>query len=198
MNLRLNILLIVLTLGLASWAYYLYSDPHPADLSDLIKRDGSAEYVGKGSNATVFDLNGNPQYSARAEEIKRFEQEERTEFLRPEVDIFDAENGQKQWVLTAEKAEITKEKLLHLSGNVRLQSQDQTAQLQRIETAQLTVDLTTQDIFSDSDVISQGLGFSTRGTGLTGNLKTQVATLQNNVKTYLEPMIIQPRTKPKD
>lgn len=196
MNLRLNILLIVLTIGLSAWAYYLYSEPSKDDLSGLIKRQGSAEYIAKGSNTVIYALNGFPQYAASAAEIRRFEQEERTEFLMPNVDMFNVENGIKQWTLTADKAEITQEKLLHLRGNVVLQSQDTTSQLQRLETERLTVDLNTQDISSDSEVKSQGLGFTTIGTGLSGNLKAQIATLSRNVKTYLEPTVIQPTVKP--
>lgn len=191
MNLRLNILLILLTLGLSAWTYYLYHDQTQDDLSGLVKRADTAEYVGQGTNAMVYDLNGSPQYSASAVEIKRFEKEDRTVFSSPTVEIFNVENGLKQWTLQADKAEITREKLLHLVGNVVLQSLDQTTQLQRIETDSLEVDLNTQDIFSESQVKSQGLGFITTGTGLKGNLKQQIATLSKDVKTYLEPTIIQ-------
>lgn len=191
MNVRLNIFLIFLTLGLAAWSYYLYFGDGKEDLNGLIKRDGSAEYIGKNSNALIYDLNGTPQYSASAAEIKRFEQEGRTEFITPVVQVFNPNNGQLQWLINAEHADLDKEHRLHLRGNVVLSSKDSASQLQQIKTDRLTVDLNTQDVFSDSSVTSKGIGFVTSGTGLSGNLKSQVATLSKNVKTYLEPTIIQ-------
>ena len=77
-----------------------------------------------------------------------------------------------------------------LSGNVTLQALEPTSKLQRIETDHLSVNLTTQDVFTDSEVKSQGLGFTTTGVGLKGNLKQQVATLLKDVKSYIEPIVI--------
>ena len=96
----------------------------------------------------------------------------------------------KQWELSADHAEITKEKILHLVGNVKLQALDPTSRLQKIETDKLMVDLNTQDISTESVVKSTGLGFTTTGTGLKGNLKQQVATLLKDVKSYIEPTVI--------
>ena len=45
-------------------------------------------------------------------------------------------------------------------------------------------------MFTDSEVKSQGLGFTTSGIGLKGNLKQQVATLLKDVKSYIEPTVI--------
>lgn len=191
MNLRLNILLILITLGLGGWAYYLYGNGQEKDLSQLIKQEGEAEYVGNKISTMMYDLQGKPQYFALADEIKRFESTERTEFIKPLVELFDISNGVKQWKLSADQAEMTKDRMLHLNGNVILQSLDETTRLQRIETARLTIDLTTQDITTDSEVKSQGLGLTTTGIGLNGNLKKQIATLLQNVKTSLEPTVIQ-------
>lgn len=190
MNLRLNLFLILLTLGLGGWAYYLYYQEIKGGFGDLIKRDDSAEYVGLGSQAVVYDLHGKPQYWIESPEIQRFEQDERTVFLQPKVVLFEALTGKKQWQLTATQAELTKEKKLYLQGGVQLESLLPHAQLQRLNTEYLGIDLTTYDIFSDREVKSQGQGFSTSGIGLNGNLKTEVATLQREVKTFLLPSLI--------
>lgn len=195
---RLNILLILITLGLASWAYYLYQAETPTDLSSLIKKEGAPEYTGRRMETAVYDLQGKAQYFAAANEIKRYESSERTEFIQPSLELFDKETGAKQWRLTAEHAEITKDKMLYLRGDVKIQSLDPQSRLQRIETAQLNVDLTTQDISSDSIVKSQGMGFTTTGTGLTGNLKKQIATLTKDVKSYIEPTVIQKHSENSD
>lgn len=188
MNTRLTVILLIIVAILTGW--YFSQQQNDPTLADLIKREGSPEYTGQKMATTVYDLKGKPQYFAEAQEIKRFETTERTEFFKPLLDLFDAETALKQWKVTADYAEITKDKILNLKGNVRIQSLDPTSRLTSIETESLSVNLATHDISSESLVKSKGMGFTTEGTGLVGNLKKQVATLTKNVKTYIEPTVI--------
>ncbi len=189
MNIRLNVILLCIVAVLGGW-YYSQQMTDNSGLEQLIKKEGEPEYTGTKMSTTVYDLAGKPQYFAESQEIKRFESTERTEFLKPLLNLFDKETALKQWKVTADYAEVTKEKMLNLRGNVRIESLDPTSRLQKIETETLSVDLNTQDISTQSVVKSQGLGFTTTGTGLTGNLKKQVATLLKDVKTYIEPTVI--------
>lgn len=189
MNTRLTIVLLLIAGVLGGW-YYSLQEKEKSGLEDLIKKEGQPEYVGNKMSTSVYDLKGKPQYFAQADEIKRYESTERTEFLKPFIELFAKDSSVKQWKVSADKAEITKEKMLNLSGNVKLQALDPLSRLQQISTDTLTVDLNTQDIFTESVVKSVGSGFTTTGTGLKGNLKQQVATLQKDVKSYIEPTII--------
>lgn len=189
MNIRLTALLLVVFAALGGWWYSL--QPEEANpLDNLIKQQGTPDYTGDKMSTQVYDLAGKPQYYAEAQEIKRYEETERTEFIRPFVNLFDKDSAQKMWKVSADDAEITKEKMLHLVGNVKLEALDPASRLQKIETDSLTVDLNTQDITTDSAVKSQGLGFTTTGVGLKGNLKEQVATLLKDVKSFIEPTIV--------
>lgn len=189
MNIRLNAILLCIVIILGGW-YYSQQANDNVGLEQLIKKEGEPEYTGKQMSTTVYDLTGKPQYFAQSQEIKRFESTDRTEFLKPLLNLFDKETALKQWKVTADYAEVTKEKMLNLRGNVRIESLDPTSRLQKIESDALSVDLNTQDVSTKAVVKSQGLGFTTTGTGLTGNLKKQVATLLKDVKTYIEPTVI--------
>lgn len=189
MNTRLTLVLLLIVVILGGW-YYSLQEKDNNGLDQLIKKEGEPEYVGNKMSTSVYDLKGKPQYFAQADEIKRFESTERTEFLKPFIELFAKDSTVKQWKVSADYAEITKEKILNLSGNVRLEALDPTSRLQQISTDKLTVDLNTQDIFTESVVKSVGSGFTTTGVGLKGNLKQQVATLQKDVKSYIEPTII--------
>ncbi|OOH89786.1 LPS export ABC transporter periplasmic protein LptC [Pasteurellaceae bacterium 15-036681] len=189
MNLRLNIILILIVAVLGGW-YYSQQSSDDSHLAELIKREDSPEYVGEKMSTTVYDLQGKPQYFAEAQEIKRYESTERTEFFKPLLNLFDVESALKSWKVTAEHAEVTKERVLTLTGNVKIESLDPASRLQLVETDKLSIDLTTQDIMTESVVKSKGMGFTTTGTGLTGNLKKQVATLTKDVKSYIEPTVI--------
>lgn len=189
MNKRITALLLVIVATLVGWMQYQAKD-ETNGLDNLIKKEGMPDYIGNRMSTSVFDLEGKPEYYAEAEEIKRYEESEKTEFTNPLVNLFDKLTALKQWKLSADHAEINAERILTLSGNVTLQALEPTSKLQRIETDHLSVNLTTQDVFTDSEVKSQGLGFTTSGIGLKGNLKLQVATLLKNVKSYIEPTVI--------
>ena len=189
MNKRITALLLVIVAALVGWMQYQAKD-EANGLDNLIKKEGMPDYTGNRMSTSVFDLDGKPEYYAEAEEIKRYEENEKTEFTNPLVNLFDKLTALKQWKLSADHAEINAERILTLSGNVTLQALEPTSKLQRIETDHLSVNLTTQDVFTDSEVKSQGLGFTTTGVGLKGNLKQQVATLLKDVKSYIEPTVI--------
>ena len=189
MNKRITALLLVIVATLLGWMQYQAKD-ETNGLDNLIKKEGMPDYTGNRMSTSVFDLEGKPEYYAEAEEIKRYEESEKTEFTNPLVNLFDKLTALKQWKLSADHAEINAERILTLSGNVTLQALEPTSKLQRIETDHLSVNLITQDVFTDSEVKSQGLGFTTTGVGLKGNLKQQVATLLKDVKSYIEPTVI--------
>nr|WP_314741461.1 LPS export ABC transporter periplasmic protein LptC [uncultured Haemophilus sp.] len=188
MNKRLTAILLIIVAALLGWKGLQSTEDN--GLSNLIKKEGTPDYTGSRMSTSVFDLEGKPEYYAEAEEIKRYENSEQTEFKNPLVNLFDKLTALKQWKLSADHAEINAEKILTLSGNVKLEALEPTSRLQKIEADKLSVNLTTQDIFTDSVVKSQGLGFTTTGTGLKGNLKKQEATLLKNVKSYIEPTVI--------
>ena len=189
MNKRITALLLVIVATLLGWMQYQAKD-ETNGLDNLIKKEGMPDYTGNRMSTSVFDLEGKPEYYAEAEEIKRYEESEKTEFTNPLVNLFDKLTTLKQWKLSADHAEINAERILTLSGHVTLQALEPTSKLQRIETDHLSVNLTTRDVFTDSEVKSQGLGFTTTGVGLKGNLKQQVATLLKDVKSYIEPTVI--------
>lgn len=189
MNKRITALLLVIVATLLGWMQYQAKD-ETSGLDNLIKKEGVPDYTGNRMSTSVFDLEGKPEYYAEAEEIKRYEESEKTEFTNPLVNLFDKLTALKQWKLSADHAEINAERILTLSGHVTLQALEPTSKLQRIETDHLSVNLITQDVFTDSEVKSQGLGFTTSGIGLKGNLKQQVATLLKDVKSYIEPTVI--------
>ncbi len=194
MNVRLNIVLFIIAAILGGW-FYSQQEPEKNSLEGLIKREGEADYSGRRMNSSVFDLNGKPQYYAEANEIKRYEDTGRTEFIKPMVNLFDENTAREAWKASADYGEVTKEKILNLQGKVILQALDPTSRLQRVETDKLTIDLSTQDIWTESEVKSRGRGFTTTGVGLKGNLKQQVAKILHNVKSYIEPITTKKNNK---
>ena len=76
--------------------------------------------------------------------------------------------------------------MLYLEGDVVAESLEPTSRLQRVETQVAVVNLKTQDISSDKMVKINGQNFNSTGLKMVGNLRQQIATLKEQVKTYYE------------
>ncbi|MGF7452912.1 LPS export ABC transporter periplasmic protein LptC [Mannheimia massilioguelmaensis] len=187
MNIRWNIILATIALVLLAWFYTLNQEK--PDLTELIKAPESPEYIGEKMETTIFSPTGKKQYLAYSDKVQHYNNDGHTDFVNPVVYVLDIEGENKQtqsWKLTAKNAKLTKDNLLYLTGNVIAESLDKLSQLQKIETNQAIVNLKTQDITSDTIVTIQGLNFISSGLKMTGNLKQQIATLQEQVKTHYE------------
>ncbi len=184
MNLRLNIILIIIVAILIGWYFKLQQDSD--NLENLIKREGQPEYVGDKIITSVYDNSGKIQYLAQADEIKNYEETGKVELVNPLLNLFNNITALKEWKITSSDAEISKDKMLHLVGNVKIYSLNSESKLQQIETEELFINLNTQDISTDKDIHASGVGLYTKGKGFIGNLKKQIGTLKSNVKTHIE------------
>lgn len=199
MNIRWNLVLAVITLGLLAWFYSLNQDDDK--LTHLIKTPEHPEYIGQKMETVVFSPTGEKQYIALSDKVEHFTVDGHTDFAQPVVYVLDVslskdksqdstqsadKNQVESWKLTATKATLTKDNMLNLEGHVIAQSLLETSKLQRIETESAVVNLTTQDITSDKMVTIKGQNLTSTGLKLTGNLKQQIATLKEQVKTHYE------------
>ena len=198
MNIRWNVILGLIALGSLGWFYSLNSDK--PDLSNLVKKPDSTDYIRNKMETTVFSPEGKKQYLSTADKVKHYTVDGHTEFEMPLVYLFDvstSNNAEKSnnpakllesqsWKLSAKKAKLTKDEMLYLEGDVIAESLEPTSRLQRIETQVADVNLKTQDISSDTMVKINGQNFNSTGLKMVGNLRQQIATLKEQVKTYYE------------
>ncbi len=197
MNIRWNVILSIIAFGLLGWFYSLNRDA--PDLSNLVKKPDSPDYIGNKMETTVFSPEGKKQYVSFADNVKHYTVDGHTDFEMPLVYLFDVNSSNtsqakdvahtlasQSWKLSAKKAKLTKDEMLYLEGDVVAESLEPTSHLQRVETQMAIVNLKTQDMTSDSMVKINGQNFSSTGLKMVGNLRQQVATLKEQVKTYYE------------
>ncbi|MFC0322688.1 LPS export ABC transporter periplasmic protein LptC [Gallibacterium melopsittaci] len=180
MSIRWNIVLSIIAITLLAWLYSLQQ----TDVPLLSKKDSDPEYIAKQMTTTVYGPTGTIQYQAESDNVDYFN-DDKAIFSQPILYVYD-ENEVKTWRLQADKAILTNKDKLTLQGNVKLQSLQKDSKLQTINTEQAFVNLTTQDITSDTMVTLTGLNFTSNGRVLDGNLHKQTATLKEQVKTYYE------------
>ncbi|MDG2954532.1 LPS export ABC transporter periplasmic protein LptC [Bisgaard Taxon 10/6] len=194
MNFRWNVILGLIALSLSAWFYSLNQED--GSLANLIKKPDSPEYIGQKMETTIFSPTGQKQYIAKSDKAEYYSEDGHTDFFNPVVFVLDDSTSDESkqnetdlhqsWKLTAAKATLTKDNMLNLSGRVVAQSLLPESRLQRIESERATVNLNTQDITSNTEVKINGQNFVSSGLKLDGNLKQQVATLKEQVKTHYE------------
>ena len=89
MNIRLNIILAVIALGLLAWFYSLNKED--GSLKDLIKTADSPEYVGQKMSTTVYSPTGKKQYLATSAKVEHYTSDGHTDFQQPVVLLLDIE-----------------------------------------------------------------------------------------------------------
>ncbi len=106
-------------------------------------------------------------------------------FENPVMTTYD-ENKIPTWSVRADKAKLTKDRMLYLYGHVEVNSLTQQAQIDRIKTDNAVVNLVTQDVTSEDQVTLYGRSFNSTGMKLRGNLRKKTAELIEKVKTSYE------------
>ncbi|TNG94515.1 LPS export ABC transporter periplasmic protein LptC [Pasteurellaceae bacterium USgator11] len=189
MTSRWNIVLVVIALALLAW-YYSLNQQDNVDLAARIQNSGSPDYIANQMETTLYSLDGRKQYVATADEVEYFQTQGDTLFKALVVYLFEAsknsDNLVRSWRLSADQAKISKDKILYLNDNVSIQSLLPESRIHSLQTSSAVVNLTTQDITSDTMVSVVGQSFTTTGKSLSGNLRQQIATLKEQVQTHYE------------
>ncbi|QUG74160.1 LPS export ABC transporter periplasmic protein LptC [Erwinia sp. E602] len=158
--------------------------------SDDADRNASADngeptYLSDNSHTVVYNPEGSLSYRLDSEKVTYFAAESVSWFDKPVMTTYD-ENKVATWSVRADKAKLTKDRLLYLYGNVEVNSLTPEAQLKRITTDNALVNLVTQDITSDDRVTLYGSNFNSTGMKMRGNLRKKTAELIEKVKTSYE------------
>ncbi|MEZ3500150.1 LPS export ABC transporter periplasmic protein LptC [Pantoea sp. KPR_PJ] len=147
--------------------------------------DQEPTYTSANSNTVVYNPTGALAYKLVSDKVTYFAADEVSWFDKPVMTTYD-ENKVPTWSVRADKAKLTKDRMLYLYGHVEVNTLTQDSQLQRIQTDNAQVNLISQDVTSDDQVTLFGRGFNSTGMKMRGNLRTKNAELIEKVKTYYE------------
>lgn len=180
-KLWITILLTVIVLALIGWNMTDFSDetaPGPVN-------DQDPTYQSQHTVTMVYNPAGKLNYKLVAEDAKYYTAGELSWFTQPVMTLFD-ENAVATWSVRADRAKLTKDRMLYLYGHVEVNSLTTTSQLEKIKTDNAQVNLVTQDVTSDDEVTLYGTNFTSNGMKMRGNLRTKTAELIDKVKTNYE------------
>ncbi|MEA9390345.1 LPS export ABC transporter periplasmic protein LptC [Acerihabitans sp. TG2] len=156
-----------------------------SETSQVVTDTGEPTYQSQHTVTLVYNPVGGLNYKLVAEHVQQFAVEQVTWFTRPVATMYD-ENKIATWTVRSDRAKLTNDKMLYLYGHVEVDSLTDTSQLQHIRTDNAVVNLVTQDVSSDDEVTLSGIGFSSKGMKMRGNLRKKTAELLDKVKTSYE------------
>lgn len=142
-------------------------------------------YTSANSSTVVYNPTGSLSYKLVSDKVTYFSDDEISWFDNPLMTTYD-ENKIPAWSVRADKAKLTKDRMLYLYGHVEVNSLAKDAQLERIKTDNAQVNLVTQDVMSNDQVTLYGRSFNSTGMKMRGNLRTKTAELIEKVKTNYE------------
>lgn len=177
----ITILLTLIALALIGWSLTDSDDRLQQVDSDHLEPTYQSEHT----ITVVYSPTGLLSYKLVAQDVKYFGEGQTTWFTRPVMTLFD-ENSTATWSVRADRAKLTRDKMLYLYGNVEVNSLTRDSQIERITTNNAQVNLVTQDVSSNDEVTLYGANFTSNGMKMRGNLRNKTAELIEKVKTYYE------------
>ncbi|KAA8999233.1 LPS export ABC transporter periplasmic protein LptC [Affinibrenneria salicis] len=142
-------------------------------------------YTSQHTVTVVYSPQGNLNYKLVSDKVEYFADDQLSWFTQPVATLFN-EQGAATWSVRADRARLTRDRMLYLQGHVEVNSLTTDSQLERIKTDNAQVNLVTQDISSDDEVTLYGASFTSNGMKMRGNLRNRTAELIEKVKTSYE------------
>ncbi|ELY4320951.1 LPS export ABC transporter periplasmic protein LptC [Cronobacter turicensis] len=142
-------------------------------------------YQSEQSNTVVYSPEGALNYRLVAQHVEYFSEDGVSWFTQPVMTTFDA-NKVPTWSVKADRAKLTNDRMLYLTGHVEVNALTPDSQLRKITTDKAEINLVTQDVTSDTLVTLYGTSFNSSGLKMRGNLRSKNAELIEKVRTSYE------------
>ncbi|EPN9630168.1 LPS export ABC transporter periplasmic protein LptC [Cronobacter sakazakii] len=142
-------------------------------------------YQSEQSNTRVYSPEGALNYRLVAQHVEYFSDDGVSWFTQPVMTTFDT-NKVPTWSVKADRAKLTNDRMLYLTGHVEVNALTPDSQLRKITTDKAEINLVTQDVTSDTLVTLYGTSFNSSGLKMRGNLRSKNAELIEKVRTSYE------------
>ncbi len=142
-------------------------------------------YQSEQSNTLVYSPEGALNYLLVAQHVEYFSDDGVSWFTQPVMTTFDT-NKVPTWSVKADRAKLTNDRMLYLTGHVEVNALTPDSQLRKITTDKAEINLVTQDVTSDTLVTLYGTSFNSSGLKMRGNLRSKNAELIEKVRTSYE------------
>lgn len=145
-------------------------------------------FTSKGIETTSYNTEGVRSYQLYSKYLEHFTSSDETHFEAPLLHTFK-EGRLKEWRVSANNAVLEKKQFLVMTGKVEIHNLLPNSQVKTITTEKMTLDLSSRDFWTDTDIHITGANFTTEGSSAKGNFDSQYMELMEQVKTVYESKI---------
>ena len=178
-------LIYLLLAFVIAWCGYYLLTPKQDNRAQIAPNLELPMFSGNELENITYGKDGVRSYVIHSAHLEHYAKSGDTKFEQPTLTIY-RQGIAVEWVVSASKAILSKDKILTLHGHVLMQNQLPGSSFNTMSTDKLTIDLTTHDFKADQKVVLVGPQFNTTGGAMKGNLKTHIAALTNHVQGRYE------------
>jgi len=150
--------------------------------TDAIDTELTPDFIAESLKSAIYNQAGNLSHEIEADRMEHYTKLEFTHFELPNYTLYP-KNSSSPWQVKAKEATLYNNNRVILKNTVRITSTEKDALVQAIHSKTLELDLTTNIISSDQQVIVYGKNFTMYGSGLIIDLNTTQMTLTQHEKT---------------
>ena len=177
--------LYIILIGVSGWLiYYINQDKNQADIQ-VSPNIELPEFSGNTLTNTTYNQLGIRNYQIKSTSLESYSTSGNTTFNAPILLVY-RDGTIVEWKVTAKRGILTKNQVLTLYDNVLAENMIDGASFDTLETVKLSIQLGTNDFWTENDVVLKGAQFENYSHALKGNFNTQVAELYNHVQGVYE------------
>lgn len=150
--------------------------------TDAIDTELTPEFIAETLKSAIYNENGNLSHEIEADRMEHYEGLAFTHFEQPNYTLYPKNTGS-PWQVKAKEATLYKNNRVILKNDVLITSMEEDSLIQQIQCKTLELDLKTNIISSDQDIMVLGKNFTMYGSGLIIDLNTTQMTLIKHVQT---------------
>ncbi|WP_407331489.1 LPS export ABC transporter periplasmic protein LptC [Enterovibrio sp. 27052020O] len=181
---RLGMVVLLAVCGLTG--YYLLNQHYWQTETQVAPDAEKPLFTAEDVKSTTYNEQGIRSYTLDSTHLEHYQQIDETHFNEPVLWTY-SDGTNEEWRISSEFAVLENKHILVMTGRVRIFNLLPDAQIKVVTTEKLTLDLTSNDFWSDMETEITGTGLQTSGLRAKGNFGTHQMELIEQVKSRYEP-----------
>ena len=150
--------------------------------SDSIDRELTPDFIAESLKTTIYNENGDLSHEIKAQRMEHYSSLNFSRFEFPNYTLHPKKNLA-PWHVKAKEATLFSNNKVVLKSNIQIISTEKDSLIHKIQGKTLALDLNTNIISSDQEIIIYGENFTMTGSGLIIDLNSTQMTLTKHGKT---------------
>jgi lipopolysaccharide export system protein LptC len=172
----------ILIIAIAAMVWLMPTQDDATDL-DNVQQDFTPEFTAKDLRQSLYNEKGELFQEVVADEMEHYTELKLTYFKNPTFTIY--QNNNAHWNISASEGNI-QDNLLTLDTKVVMQQLGDSPFIQTISTEYLEIDLDSNTVMTDNDILIEGTKIRIIGKGLLVDLNEGNVSLTNHVETIIK------------